>query len=163
MYSRFAKVFYFLSVLFFIAGFLYIYAALPEMISYEVNEMGEPVKQVSKDAFFFIAIAAFVVLNLLVIIPAKLVENQSSRRIRKLLEVGDPLRDPMIAWIYSFIGIINISLFIMTLYILRINNLDGIGSGGMDFIFYSVPLFFLVWIIILFILLGKKIKQIQSI
>ncbi|MEX2594248.1 MAG: DNA topoisomerase IV [Anditalea sp.] len=162
MYSRFAKVFYFLSILFFIAGFLYIYAGLPEKVSYEVNETGYPIKQISRDAFFFIAIAAFVVLNLLVIVPAKLVENQFISRVRKLLVVGDPFRDQMLAWIYSFIGIINISLFIMAFYILRINSLNGMDSGGIDLIFYSVPLFFMVWIVTLFVILGKKIKQIQS-
>jgi hypothetical protein len=162
MYSRFAKVFYLISILFFIAGFLYVYATLPEVVSYEVNEAGNP-RDISRDAFFFVALAIFMVLNLLVIVPAKLIENQSLGRVGRLFEVGGPFRDQMLGWIYSFIGIINISSLILTFYVFRINTIKGSGSGGIDFLFYLVPLFFLVWIVVLFIILGKKIKQIQSV
>lgn len=163
MYLRFAKVFYFLSVVLFIITFLYIYASLPEEISYEVNDTGYPIKQISKDTYFFIAIAAFFVLNLLVTIPAKMIENQSIPSLRILFQVGDPFRDLMLSWVYSFSGILNICLIIMAFYILRLNNLNGIGHGGISFIFYLIPLFFVIWIVALFIILGKKMKQIQLI
>src|SRR5690606_28384408 len=132
MYSRFAKVFYFLTVLFFIVAFLYIYATLPETVSYEVNERGGSVRQISRDTFFFIAIASFVVLNFLIILSAKMIENQAVKSMRRLFKVGDPLRDQMLSWIYSFIGILNISLIIMAFQILQINNQSGVGSGELN-------------------------------
>lgn len=163
MYSRLAKVFYFLTTAFFIIAFLYIYALLPEQISYEVRVGEIPTDQISRDTYFFISMALFVVLNLLIIVPAKMIENQAGERFRKVFRIGDPFRDHMIAWIYSFSGILNINLAIMAFFILRINNLSGIGSGLIEFIFYLAPLFFLIWIVFLFIILGKKIKKIQSV
>ena len=163
MYSRLSKVFYFLTTVFFIAAFLYIYALLPEKISYEVTTGEIPTNQISRDTYFFISLALFVVLNLLIIVPAKMIENQAGRRFRKVFRIGDPFRDHMIAWIYSFSGILNINLIIMAFFILRINNLSGIGSGLIGFVFYLAPLFFLIWIVFLFIILGKKIKKVQSV
>jgi len=163
MYSRLAKAFYFLTTVFFIIVFLYIYALLPQKLSYEVKIDEVPTHQISKDAFFFISLALFVVLNFLIIVPVKMIENQSVSRFRKVFRIGDPFRDHMIAWIYSFSGIININLVIMAFFILRINNLSGIGSGLSGFVFYLAPFLFLIWIIFLFIILGKKIKKIQSV
>lgn len=160
MYSRFSKVFYFLCVVLFIFGFLYIYASLAEKITYRLND---PPLQVSRHAFFFFSMATFFVVNLLFVIPAKMIENQSIPRFRILLYQGDPFKDHLLSWIYSFSGIMNVSLLIMAYYILRINHLDGIGDGGNIFLFYLIPLLLIVWIIALFVILGKKIKQVQSI
>lgn len=159
MPTRFAKAFYFLSVMFFVIAFLYIYASLPESVVYEMGDFGSQDKQLSKDSFFFTAIAAFVVLNLLVILPAKMIENQSVPRLRILFKVGDPFREHMLSWVYSFSGVINISLLIMAFYMIRLNSPDGIGQGGIGFIFYLIPLFFVLWVLALFVILGKKIKQ----
>lgn len=163
MYSRFAKVFYFLSVVFFIIAFLYIYASLSESVIYESGGAGIPLKQISKDAFFFAGITAFVLLNLMVILPGKLIENHAVPRLRILFRVGDPFREHMLSWIYSFAGVINTSLLIMAYYIVRINDPEGMGQGGINFIFYLIPLFFVMWVVALFILLGRKVKQTQLI
>jgi len=159
MYSRFAKVFYFLCVVLFIVAFLFIYASLPENVSYEGNA---PHNQVSRNIFFLVALAAFGLLNLLTIVPAKLFENQAIPRFRDLFKLGDPYRDKILAWLYSFSGLLNFNLFIMTFYILRINSPDGMDMGGMQSLFYLIPLLLVIWVIALFILLGKKINQVRT-
>lgn len=161
MYTRLAKAFYFITVVFFIIAFLYIYASLPKNVAYEVSGAGQPIKQINQDTFFFVSIAVFVVLNLLIIIPAKMVENQTLNSFRKLFRIGDTFREYMVSWIYAFAGIFNINLAILVFYILKINVLDGSGGTEIAFIFYLGPLFLLLWIIALFILLGKKIKQME--
>ncbi len=162
MYTRLAKVFYFISVFFFIVGFLYIYASLPEKVTYELSGDGSTGKELGRDTFFFIAMGTFVVLNLLIVVPAKMAENNFSLRVRKLLRVGDPFRDQMLSWVYSFAGIFNVNLIILSLYVSRINSFVGNQSGWFDFIYYLGPLLLLLWILGLFFLLGKRIKQIQS-
>jgi hypothetical protein len=159
MPTRFAKAFYFLSVMFFVIAFLYIYASLPESVVYEMGDGASPAKQLSKDSFFFTAIAAFVILNLMVILPAKMIENHTVPRLRILFKTGDPFREQMLSWVYSFSGVLNISLLIMAFYMVRLNNPDGIGQGGIGFIFYLIPLFFVLWVVALFVILGKKMKQ----
>jgi len=159
MYLRFAKVFYFICVVLFIVAFLYIYASLPEQLSYEADGARD---QLSKGLFFSIALGLFVVLNLVTVLPAKMLENQSFPRFRRLLRVGDPFRDKMLAWIFSFCGLLNINLFIMAYYVFMINNPERTEMGGMAAVFYLAPLLYLVWIVGLFVLLVKRFKQFQS-
>jgi len=161
MYTRLAKAFYFLTVTFFIIAFLYIYASLPQNVVYEAGGTGPLDKQVSQDAFFFVSVAVFLVLNLLLVIPAKMIENQTIQSFKRFFRVGDAFRENMLSWIYSFAGIFNINLAILLVYILKINVMDGPASENLAFIFYLVPLLLMVWVIALFILLGKKIKQME--
>lgn len=162
MYYRFGKVFHFLSVLIFILVFLYTYAALPDQVAYEIDSEGTISKIISKNAFFYTGIILFVVLNVILITPGKIIENQGTKNIKKLFPIGDVFRDYMLTWIYSFVGIINISLCIMCLFVHSINNQNEISSGDFNFFFYLIPVFFVVWIVGLFWILLKKFKSLQS-
>lgn len=162
MYTRLAKVFYFISALLFIAVFLYIYASLPEKVAYELSGSGSLAKGMSRDSFFFVAIAIFISLNLFLVIPAKLVENQVLSRTRNLFKNGSPFRDFLLIWVYSFGGVINLNLLLLVFYILRINNFGGNAPSGFDFFYYLIPFLLVAWIIALFVLLGRKIKQVQE-
>jgi hypothetical protein len=162
MYYRFGKVFHFLSVLIFIFVLLYTYAALPDQVAYEIDRQGAISKMISKNAFFYTGIILFVVLNVILITPGKLIENQGTKNIKRLFPIGDIFRDYMLTWIYSFVGIINISLCIMSLFVHSINNQNEISSGDFNFFFYLIPVFFVVWIVGLFWILVKKFKSLQS-
>ena len=162
MYYRFGKVFHFLSVLIFIFVLLYTYAALPDQVAYEIDSQGAISKMISKNAFFYAGIILFVVLNVSLITLGKLIENQGTKNIKKLFPIGDIFRDYMLTWIYSFVGIINISLCIMSLFVHSINNQNEISSGDFNFFFYLIPVFFVVWIVGLFWILVKKFKSLQS-
>ena len=99
MYTRLAKVFYFITAILFIVTFLYIYASLPEEVAYEVNGSGSTVKGMSRDSLFFVSMAIFVGLNLILVIPAKMVENQVLGRIRNLFKTGSPFRESLLIWV----------------------------------------------------------------
>ncbi|ERM82607.1 hypothetical protein P872_04650 [Rhodonellum psychrophilum GCM71 = DSM 17998] len=161
MHFRFGKVFHFFSVLLFIFSFLFIYASLSEQVAYAIDDQGTVLKQVSKESFFYTGIIFFVVLNVLIIFPGKMVENQSTKNIKRLFPVGDPARDRMLIWIYSFAGIINVCLAIMLLFIKSLNHQNEISMSEFSFFFYLIPVFFVVWIIALFWILLEKFKSVQ--
>ena len=162
MYRRFAKAFHLLSVLLFVFMFMYIYASLPETVAYQVNEAGFPIKAFTRDTFFYIGIAVFLLLNLVLIIPAKLIQKQASFNLKRLFPKFDPFTDQMLGWLYSFGAVLNITIAIIALYVHSINNQNEISSADFNPFFYMVPVFFVVWIIGLFIILGKKLKQVRA-
>lgn len=162
MYYRFGKVFHFLSILLFIFVFLYTYSALPDLVGFEQDENGEFTKSGTKSTFFYIGIIAFALLNLLLALPAKMIEKQSTPNLKRLFPKGDTITDYLVAWMYSFMGIINISLSIMSLFVHAINNQNEIGTSSFSFFFYLVPVLFVVWIIALFWILLQKFKSIQQ-
>ena len=162
MYSRFGKVFHFLSILIFLVAFLYIYASLPQTVAYEIDPAGYTIQQGSRDGFFFMGMGLFLLANFLIVFPAKLIERQSVKNIRKLFPIGDPVSDNMLSWLYSFTGIINICLGILAYYIYRINEVEWSISGGSVILFYSIPVLLMVWLLGLFVLMGQKIKQLQG-
>ncbi|RPA69189.1 DNA topoisomerase IV [Cyclobacteriaceae bacterium YHN15] len=162
MYYRFGKVFHFLSVLLFIFSFLYIYSALNELVVLEISEEGEVVKSMGRNTFFYSGLLIFIILNVTLLTPAKLIEHQSTKNLKRLFPIGDVFRDYMLTWIYSFIGIINFSLSIMALFVHSINNQNEISTGSFAFFFYLIPIFFVVWVIGLFWILLKKFTAIQK-
>lgn len=162
MYTRFAKVFYFLTIGLFLFLLLYVYAALPEFATYAANDLGMPLKQISKESFFYGAIAVFLVYNSLLIVPAKLMEMKLSIALNRLFPVGDVYRDKMLAWIYSFIGVLNLATVVLVFYIHSISNQNEINSSEYNFFFYLAPVLMLVWVLVLFYLIAGKIKQVKS-
>jgi len=163
MYRRFAKAFHLLSVLLFIFFFMYIYAALPENVAYQVDQRGFPLESITRDAFFFTGIIVFLLLNFLLIIPAKLIDKQASYNLKKLFPKHDPFTDHMLGWLYSFGAVLNITVAIVALYVHSINNQNEITSADFNPFFYMVPILFIIWIIALFVILGKKLQQVRSI
>lgn len=162
MIQRFAKAFHLISVLLFIVIFMYIYAALPELVTVEMDAGGNALKQIGRDTFFYIGIGAFVVLNVLLVFPAKMIENNSTLNIRRLFPKGDPFRSNMLAWIYSFVGIINISIVILAVYIHGLNGVNEEMVVPSGFGLYLLPVLFVVWIVALFVLLAKKVKAMKA-
>jgi len=162
MYYRFGKAFHFLSVLFFLISFLYIYSALPDVVIYELNEEGYGEKFMTKTTFFYSGIIFFLILNLILITPGKMIESQSTPNLKRLFPTGDQFRDYILTWIYSFVGVINISLSILALFIHSINNQNEIATSDFVFFFYLIPIFFVVWIVGLFWILINKFKSIQN-
>ncbi len=162
MYFRFGKVFHFFSVLLFVFFFLYIYSALSDQVVYSIDDQGNVLKLIPKETFFYSGLILFIILNVIVILPAKLIENQSTKTIKRLFPIGDISRDYMLTWAYSFAGIINISLAILAFFVHSINNQNEIGTGEFAIFFYLIPVFFVVWMVGLFWILGQKFKSIQA-
>ncbi|EON78673.1 DNA topoisomerase IV subunit B [Lunatimonas lonarensis] len=162
MYVRLGKAFYFLSAVFFLIAFLYIYSASPEYVTYELSARGLPLKQVSKEILFYLVVGVFLVSNVLLILPAKLIETQYTGSLKRVFPVGDPFRDQVLTWVYTFTGVVNISTIVFVFYLHSITNQNEIKSEEINFFFYLVPILYVVWIAVLFYLLAAKIKQVKT-
>lgn len=162
MYYRFGKFFYFVSIIIFLFFLLYFYAAMTDQLTYRLGESGETVSTIEKNSFFYAMIAAFVLLNAFTILPPKLLETKASKRLHRVFPVGDNYRDYLLAWFYSFGGVINFSLAVVVLYIHSINNQQEITPDNFSFFFYLIPVLLVIWIIALFLLFAGKAKQLQK-
>ncbi|WP_194775824.1 DNA topoisomerase IV [Pararhodonellum marinum] len=159
MYYRFGKVAHVLSIFFFLFVLIYIYSALTEMVAYEVTETGYPLKEVGKSTFFYLSIGVFVLFNLILTFPAKMIEKQATPNLKRIFPRGEPFRDHILAWIYSFLGILNVSLGLIVFYFHSLNNQNEISSGEFNFFFYLIPIFFVVWFVGLALIISKRFKQ----
>lgn len=162
MFYRFGKAIYFISVLLFVFALLYFYSALPESVSYQIDEVGNSNGDLEKGTFFYLMIALFVICNGMVLLPPKLLETKSHTGLGRIFPVGDDYRDYFLGWFYSFGAILNMSLGLMVFYTHSINNQNEIASKEFNIFFYMIPVLFLVWIVGLFLILMGKFKQVQT-
>ncbi|NVJ86112.1 MAG: DNA topoisomerase IV [Algoriphagus sp.] len=162
MYYRFGKAFYFLSILFFLFFLLYFYSALPEQVSLRPSSEGEETFRWSRGNFFYGMVALFVLFNAIALLPPKMLETKTSMKLHRIFPKGDPFRDYILTWFYSFGGILNLSLGMMVFYTHSINNQQEIGSDQFSFFFYLIPILLAVWVLALFLLFVGKTKQLQN-
>ena len=161
MYYRFGKVFYFFSVLVFLIALLYFYAALPEQIGFSLDEQGTVVRDFAKSTFFYALALAFLLLNLVTIYTPKTLETKANRKLHRLFPIGDPYRDYLLTWFYSFGGWVNFSLSLAGLFVHAINNQEFISAAAYNLWFFLMPVILFVWMGLLFLLLFKKFKSTQ--
>ncbi|GAB3226501.1 DNA topoisomerase IV [Algoriphagus aestuariicola] len=162
MYYRFGKVFYFTSILLFVFFLLYFYSALTETIGLSVDENGTVARTVDKSSFFYGTVAIFLILNAFTLFTPKSLETKSNKKLHRIFPIGDPFRDYLLTWFYSFGGIINLSLALLVFFVHSINNQEVIASSQFNFFFYLMPLLLAIWVIGLAVLLVGKFKQIQK-
>ena len=161
MYYRFGKVFYFFSVLVFLFALLFFYAALPEQIGFRLDDQGILLRDFAKSTFFYGLAFGFLVLNLITIYTPKTLETKANRKLHRLFPIGDPYRDYLLAWFYSFGGWVNLSLSLAGLFVHAINNQEQISASAYNLWFLLMPVVLFVWVGALFVLLFKKFKSTQ--
>jgi hypothetical protein len=161
MYYRFGKVFYFFSVLVFLFALLYFYAALPEQIGFRFDDQGILLRDFAKSTFFYGLAFGFLALNLVTIYTPKTLETKANRKLHRLFPIGDPYRDYLLAWFYSFGGWVNASLSLAALFVHAINNQEVISASAYNLWFFLMPVVLFVWVVALFVLLFKKFKSTQ--
>lgn len=162
MYYRFGKVFYFFSILLFLLTLLFWYAALPAMVGFQVDELGTVIQEFEKSSFFYTMAATFLILNLLVMYLPKSLETKANRKLHRFFPLGDPFRDYLLLWFYSFGGWVNLGLVLTGLFVHVINKQDDLGIEAYRLWFFLLPLVLMSWIIGLFVLLVKKFKTAQQ-
>jgi hypothetical protein len=161
MYYRFGKFFYFFSVVIFLFALLYFYAALPEQIGFRFDDQGQLLRDYAKSTFFYGLIIGFLMLNLATIYTPKTLETKTNRKLHRLFPIGDPYRDYLLAWFYSFGGWVNLSLSLAALFVHAINNQEVIGASSYNLWFLLMPVVLFIWVGALFVLLFKKFKSTQ--
>ncbi|WP_026967100.1 hypothetical protein [Algoriphagus terrigena] len=162
MYYRFGKVFYFTSILFFIFFLLYFYSSLAETVGLSIDETGTIAKLVEKGTFFYGMIIVFLFLNVVTLFTPKSLETKSNKKLHQIFPIGDPFRDYLLAWFYSFGGLINLSLALLVFFVHSINNQEVIATSQFSFFFYLMPALLVLWAVGLVVLLMGKFKQVQK-
>jgi len=162
MYRRLSKAFYILTILLFLFVFLYIYSASPEFVTYELSDRGLPLKQFSKETFFYLFIGIFLVVNVLLMLPAKMIEMEYSQLFRRVFPRGEGFREQVLSWFYSFGAVVNIFTVTLIFYLHSITNQNEISSSEFNFFFYLIPVFIAVWIVGFFYILLNRIRQVKS-
>lgn len=163
MYRRLSKAFYGLTILLFLIVFLYIYSASPEFVTYELSDRGLPLKQFTKETFFYLFIGLFLFVNVLLMLPAKMIETHFSPMLRRVFPRGEPFRELMLSWLYSFAAVLNIATVTMVFYLHSITNQNEISSSEFNFFFYLAPVLIGVWVLVFFYILAKRIAQVKPI
>jgi hypothetical protein len=162
MYYRFGKVFYFSSVLFFIFLLLYFYSGLSDSVGLDIDEDGTLSHIIEKGTFFYSMVAGFLILNAVVLFTPKSIETKANKRLHRIFPIGDPYRDYILAWFYSFGGMMNLNLALMAFFVYSINFQEVITTNQFTFFFYLLPALLVVWGVgLIFILIGK-FKQVQK-
>ncbi|MDA0315308.1 MAG: DNA topoisomerase IV [Bacteroidetes bacterium] len=159
MYYRFGKFFYFFSVLVFLLTLLYFYAALPAQIGFRLDHEGTVLQDYEKSTFFYGLAIGFLVLNLATVYTPKTLETKTNQKLHRLFPIGDPFRDYLLTWFYSFGGWVNLSLSLAALFVHAINNQEEISVSAYSLWFFSIPVVLFIWVGALFVLLFKKIKS----
>lgn len=162
MYYRFGKTFYYFSILIFLFLLLYFYSAMSDQVLYSLSESVNGGEKIGKDLLFYGLIGVFMVLNAIAIFPAKALETKSHQKMHRIFPIGDPYRDYILTWFYSFGGVLNVSLGIMAFYFHAINNQEGISASSFSVFFYLIPILLVAWIVGLFVLFVGKAKQLKS-
>lgn len=162
MYNRFGKAFYLFSVILFIICFLYFYAGLPEKVRYTFDQTNVSTNYWSKDSFFYGTIIFFILMNILVLLPPKLLETKNHKGLVKIFPKGDSYRDYYLGWFYSFGAILNISLATLVFYTHSINNQYEIKASDFSFFYFLIPALFILWGIGLFAIMVGKFQQVKN-
>lgn len=162
MYNRFGKAFYLLSLNLFIFCLLYFYSGMPEKIRYSFDQTGNTADYISKSSFFYGAVIFFIVMNMLVLLPPKLLETKNHKGLMRIFPIGDSYRDYYLGWFYSFGAILNGSLATLVYFTFSINNYYDAQASDYNFLYFLIPGLFILWGIGLVAILVGKFQQVKN-
>ncbi len=135
---------------------------MAETIGLSVGQDGSVSRTMDKSTFFYGMVAVFLVLNAVTVFTPKSLETKSNKKLHRIFPIGDPYRDYILTWFYSFGGLINVSLALAAFFVHAINNQEVIAADQFNFFFYLMPALLAIWVIGLMVLLVGKFKHIQN-
>src|SRR5690606_6756289 len=106
--------------------------------------------------------AIFIIVNVIILLPPKLLETKNHQGLTRIFPIGDKFRDYYLGWFYSFGGILNMSLGMLVFYTHAVNNRVGVAASQFNFFFYLVPGLIAVWVFGLFAILMGKFNQVKN-
>ncbi|MEQ8906838.1 hypothetical protein [Ekhidna sp.] len=127
-----------LSIIFFMAILLLVYAYLPIMVDLNVEEL----KDFHKQTFFYYTVGGFVVVNVIL----KLVTSLGAKYLPK---------EPQ-AWLNAIIFVINFNITLIVGFIGVWNNPAHIEPESFAYLNYMGPILIIIWVIGLIFLYFKK-------
>jgi len=89
-------------------------------------------------------------------------ESKANRKLHQFFPMGDPFRDYLLLWFYSFGGWVNLGLVLTGLFVHVINKQTNSNISDYSLWFFLLPAILVAWIIGLFVLLVKKFQTSQK-
>lgn len=149
MLKVFKLLWVFTAIIFF-AALVLSYAFLPDRVGVLADADGIANEFVSKETFFYSALAIFVVINLLGSVflgVLTAVPSASGFYFR-----SEDFKESITSWFSTFVGIINVFLITATLYVSLFNNQGDYTISDFNFLIYIAPLLLaasLFWLVII--------------
>ena len=157
--NKFIKLFWFFSLLGFLATLLFVYAALRPEVDVSLGSGVIPAMLISKNAFFYTMIIIIVLTNAVLLALSKFIgmlktDNKSNRFI-----FGDePFKKNLINWLGSFSVVLNLFYAMGTLFIGLYNNIEYVPTAGYSFLVYASIILIVGWLFWLVYIVLKKVK-----
>ncbi len=156
--NRIIKFFQAIFIVLFFIVLLYVYAYMQEGVGYRFDNSGRSISSVSRETFFYTALAIFAFSNLLCLalvsalkkIP---VQNQGDN---PLVFSNLSFRESLLDWIRSFNVVLNFSYVCILIFLGMLNNSEYLSDLNYEILLFAGPLFIVIWFIILFTIIIKR-------
>lgn len=153
--SNFTGFFRGVTWLIFIGALLWSYAYMTSSASYSIDADGNPNSFVDENTFFFSAIGAFLLVNIIcagfINILKKIKSTEDGKGIR-----NRSLKLDVVGWTKGLAGVLNLFLTFTMIFLGYMNMSEAFMVDGLDYIIYLGPLLLVAWFVYLFKLLSKK-------
>ena len=151
---RYFRLIWISTAIFFFAALILSYAFLPERVGILADEEGIANEFVSKETFFYSALAIFIVINLLgsffLGILTAVPETSG------LYFNSENFKESITSWFSSFIAIANVFLVTATLYVSLYNNQSDYTIDEFNFLIYVAPLLLVVSLVWLVFVIARR-------
>ncbi len=153
------NIFYFLSLVLFLITLTLVYANLPSQVGVSVDDRGLPDQFVGRENFFYLALLAGVLTNILC---------WSLSRFMKLLPVrrspnkpaffsNSVLKDAIVNWVKGFGAVLNFAIIATITYLGAFNNSDTFSGVSYDGFLYVGPILIVSWLgVLIFLMVSRR-------
>lgn len=142
------------SIVVFLGVLLYVYAYLPEQVGIDADATDEFSTFIGKEAFFYFAIASFILVNIIFIVFGNLMQMipVSSGGFF----VSEDFKERIHNWFSSFGLIINLFFISVVAFVGFFNNADYFHISSFSIFAYLGQALIFIWIVLFFFLLRKR-------
>lgn len=157
--GKVVNIVYFLSLVLFLIMLTFVYANLPNQVGVSIDKRGLPDYFVGRENFFYLALLAGVITNVLC---------WSLSRFMKLLPVRRSLNKPaffnntsikyaVVNWVKGFGAVLNFAIITTIAYLGAFNNADTFSGISYDGFLYVGPILIVVWLaVLIFLMVSRK-------
>lgn len=135
-----------LSLLFLLGVLLFVYAYLPEKVSMYSDQLGTPIYYISKSEFFYYALGAFLVVNLMLFVFIKVLEALSVTNGSGLFS-SEAFKDKTLIWVEGLISLINVFFVTGAVFIGVYNNQVTLDFMNFTYLVYLGTFLIIGWLV----------------
>lgn len=158
--NRFIKLFWFFSLLGFLATLLFVYAALPAEVDVSLDSDIIPSILLSKNSFFYSMVLLIVLTNAIFLALSKFIGLlKTDNRSNKMFFGDESFKKNLINWLGSFSVILNLFYAMGALFVGLHNNIDYVPSTSYSFLVYASIILVVGWLFWLVYIVLKKVRM----